>query len=95
MQMSAPYMESPHSRKLSIVGDHASYMQISRSMRIASTAELPNGGVAHCRIPNKEIILLAYMTMSSEYGQMAGMSFRHTVREQKGESIRIKQDGVR
>ena len=65
-----------------IVGDHASYMQmsapcmeISGSTRVASTAERPDGDVALCRIPNKEIvgrILLAYMTMSSEYGSKGG-----------------------
>ena len=71
MQMSAPYMESPRGRKLSIVGDHASYMQISRSTRVVSAADRPDSDVAQCRIPNKEIvdrILLTYMTMSSEYG---------------------------
>ena len=45
-------------------------MEISRSTQVASTAERPDDDVALCRIPNKEIvgrILLAYMTMSSEY----------------------------
>ena len=78
MQMSAPYMEifgSPRGCKLSIVGDHVSYMQISGSMRVESTVDHPNGDVAQCRIPNKEIvgrILLAYMTMSSKYGLKGG-----------------------
>ena len=71
MQMSVPYMESPRSRKLSIVGDHASYIQITGSSRVARTAELPDGEVAQCRIPNKEIvgkILLAYMMMPGSNG---------------------------
>ena len=31
-------------------------MQLSGSTRVASTAECPDGDVAQCRIPNKEIV---------------------------------------
>ena len=61
-----------------IVGDHASYANVRAmygNMRVASTVERPDGDVPRCRIPNKEIvgrILLAYMTMSSEYGSKGG-----------------------
>ena len=72
----------PWGRKHSIVGDHASYiqmlvsyMQISRSMWVPSIAEHPDGDVTKCRIPTKEIvggILLVYMMMSSKNGSKGG-----------------------